>query len=344
MIILHLDMDAFFAAVEERDNPRFAGMPIVVGADPKGGRGRGVVSTANYEARKYGIRSAMPISWAWRSNPKAIFLPVDMKRYAAVSRRIMPILAKYATEMEQVSIDEAYLELRVTSDESASRIAKKIKKEIWEKERLTCSVGIGPNKLVAKISSDHQKPDGLTVVHLNEVQNFLDSKPADIIPGIGPKTYSRLRALGIETIADLRKITKEKLIEMFGVHGEHIYKMARGQDERLVIEEREIKSVGRQTTFGVDIRRPTLIIETASALLEEVFEELAEEGLAGRTLTVIVRYSNFETHTSQETLKHSVSPSLSLREAKKLTLKLLLPYLGKRPVRLVGVRISGFKK
>lgn len=331
-------MDAFFAAIEERDNPRFRGKPIVVGADPREGRGRGVVSTANYEARKYGIRSAMPISWAWRANPDAVFLPVDMKRYAAVSRKIMPMLKKHAKRMEQVSIDEAYLELRVTNYESAARVAKKIKKETWEKERLTCSIGIGPNKLVAKIASDHKKPDGLTVVQPSKVQKFLGSKPASVIPGVGPKTYAKLLNIGIETIGDLRKVGKEKLVELFGANGEYIWRLSRGQDTRPVVEEREIKSVGRQTTFQKDIRDSRPVVEAATGLLEETFQELEERSLKGKTLTVMVRYSGFETHTSQE----SKDEPLTFEEAKRLVLKLLLPYFTGREIRLVGVRVSNW--
>lgn len=338
-LILHLDMDAFYAAVEERDNPQFRGKPVVVGADPKEGRGRGVVSTANYEARKYGIRSAMPISWAYRVNPNAIFLPVDMKRYVAVSEKIMPILKRYSEKMEQVSIDEAYLELRTDNIHQAAEVAKEIKKEIWKKEKLTCSIGIGPNKLIAKIASDYKKPNGLTVVQPEEMQSFLDPKPANVIPGVGPVTYAKLREIGVETIGDLRKITKEKMGMMFGVNGEYIWHMAKGQDTRPVVEEREIKSVGRQTTFLYDVRESGVIVDVAVKLLEEIFEELQEKGFVGKTLTVMVRYSGFETHTSQK----SIDEPLTLEKAKKLAIKLLLPYLGKRPVRLIGVRISNFR-
>lgn len=347
-VVLHLDMDAFFAAIEERDNPRFRGLPIVVGASPNGGLGRGVVSTANYEARKYGIHSAMPISWAYRACPTAIFLPVDMTRYIAVSQRIMLIARKYAGQMEQVSVDEAYIELRGTSyplrqsaseaSESASQRANEIKKEIWKKERLTCSIGIGPNKLIAKIASDFKKPDGLTIVSAKGGQDFLDPMPVRVIPGIGPKTEKTLGDWGIKLVRDFRKVDKQKLVDKFGVHGEHIWKLAHGIDEREVEENREAKSVGRQTTFEKDIKGSGPIIETAFTLLEEVFAELKQRGLSGHTLTVVVRYAWFETHTSQEKLDHG----LSLREAKKLALKLLLPYLTGKAVRLVGVRISGF--
>lgn len=181
-MVLHVDMDAFFAAIEERDNPQFAGLPIVVGADPKEGRGRGVVSTANYQARRYGIKSGMPISWAYRAAPFAVFLPVDFGKYRKVSQNIMRILRKCGngSRFEQVSVDEGYLEIKDKQKEMSYKkgqeVATRIKKEIWKEERLTCSVGIGPNKLVAKIASNHNKPDGLTIIKPSRVQSFLGQK------------------------------------------------------------------------------------------------------------------------------------------------------------------------
>lgn len=341
-MILHLDMDAFFAAIEERDNPHLRGKAIVIGADPKDGFGRGVVSTANYEARKYGIHSAMPISWAYRANPNAIFLPVDMPRYKAVSQRIMGILKRYGTRIEQVSVDEAYIELndelRIMNYGEAQNIAVKIKQEIKDKEQLTCSIGIGPNKLIAKIASDHQKPDGLTIVQPGEAQVFLDQKPVRVLPGVGPKTYAVLnQEWGVKTVFDLRQIPKETLIEAFGKNGQWIWEIAQGIDERPIEEAQEIKSVGRQTTFPADTNNSQLIINTMFELLRETFEELQEQKLAGNTLTVIVRYAGFETHSSQETF----SSELNFEKAKQLALKLLLPYLGKnRKIRLVGIRIK----
>lgn len=345
-MVLHIDMDAFFAAIEERDNPRFRGQPIVVGADPMQGRGRGVVSTANYEARKYGIRSALPISVAWSLCPQAVFLPVDGKRYSQVSGRIMDILRGYAQKMEQVSVDEAYLEIndkfQMTNDKFTEGIAQKIKKDIWKQEKLTCSIGIGPNKLIAKIASGHKKPDGLIIVRPHEVQNFLDPKLASVLPGIGPKTYGVLQEKwGVESITDLCKVPEEELVRTFGKNGKWIWQIARGWDQRLVEEEREIKSIGRQTTFAEDTNDSRIIVKAIFGLLEETFQELKERGLEGKILTVIVRYAGFETHTSQKKLEYS----LGLRDAKKICLKLVLPYLdGGRKIRLVGVRIGSFKR
>lgn len=345
-VILHIDMDAFFAAIEERDNPRFRGQPIVVGADPKEGRGRGVVSTANYEARKYEIKSALPISVAWRLCPTAVFLPVDGKKYQKVSSHVMEIIRKYGEKMEQVSVDEAYLEVKRDTQNAkrnykkAEKIAKKIKEQIEKQERLTCSIGIGPNKLIAKIASGHKKPDGLTLVWPHEVQEFLDPKSGSVLPGIGPKTYGVLQEKwGAESVADLCKVPEEELVRVFGKNGKWIWQIAQGIDNRPVEEEREIKSVGRQTTFEKDTNDSRIIVKAIFELLEETFGELKDRGLEGKTLTVTLRYAGFETHTSQKKLEHS----LRLEDAKKLCLKLLLPYLdGGRKVRLVGVRVSDF--
>lgn len=349
-VVLHIDADAFFAAIEERDNPQFRGKPIVVGADPKGGFGRGVVSTANYEARKYGIRSAMPISWAYKACPQAIFLPCNFRRYGQVSDSVMNIVRGFGYKMEQVSVDEAYVEIRKTQNvkrlyETAVRVAGEIKKQIKIKERLTCSVGIGPNKLIAKIASDFKKPDGLTAVEPQNVQRFLDPMSVRVLPGIGPKTAETLNQMGVVTIKDLRRTYLYKLVDRFGVHGEHIFTMARGEDDRLVEEDHAVKSVGRQTTFERDTKDPRIIAGTVFGLLRETFDELetlASQGVAlrswgGRTITIIVRYAWFETHSSQSTAKRP----LTFDEAKKLSLKLLLPYFNKRkPIRLVGVRIK----
>lgn len=334
MIILHIDMDAFFASIEERDNPELKGKPIVIGADPKGGKGRGVVSTANYPARKYGIHSAMPISRAYKLCPHAVFLRPNIEKYKKVSDSIMKILLKYSSLLEQVSIDEAYLGLEIGDYDKAVEIAEKIKKEIYEKERLTCSIGVAPNKLVAKIASDHQKPDGLTVVRPEEVERFLAKKPVSAIPGIGPKSEEILKKEGIFTIEDLRKLSLEHLIHLFGKRGVEIYHFARGKDDRPIVLEHERKSIGKQITFEEDIKSASQVIETALELLKEVFDEAKQENFDFSTLVVIVRYSDFETHTAQEKLK-----SKDFSTLKTVLLRLILRFVGKKKVRLVGVRV-----
>ena len=230
-------MDAFYAAVEERLNPELRGRPIVVGADPKAGAGRGVVTTASYAARKYGIRSAMPITRAWRlaeaarrrGEPEAVFLRGDRAVYREVSDRIMAIAARGADAFEEASIDEAFLDLSSLGDfERAAVHARAVKAEVVEREGLTCSIGIGPNKLVAKIASDFQKPDGLTVVRPEAVQAFLDPLPIRRIPGIGPKSEASLHERGIRTIAELRAVERTQLAEWFGKRGDEMAERARG--------------------------------------------------------------------------------------------------------------------
>ena len=338
-IIAHLDMDAFYAAIEERDNPQFSGKPIVVGADPKEGRGRGVVSTANYEARKFGIRSAMPISQAYRLAPKAIYLPPDIEKYQQVSEEILKILKSNAPNVEKASTDEFYLDLsHLKSYERAARVVAELRKGIEEEEELTASVGIGPNKIVAKTASGKNKPDGLTVVKPNQVLDFLAPLDIQEIPGIGPKTAQKFYAKRIKTIAELRKLNRKELNNLTGSFGEDLYDLARGKDERPIGEAQPVKSIGKQTTFEKDIADPKLIASTLLSLTHEVWEEAKTERFKAKIVTVTVRYENFETHTKAETQKEELK---EFNQLKKIVLKLLLPFLNwRRRVRLVGIRLS----
>jgi DNA polymerase IV (DinB-like DNA polymerase) len=333
-------MDYFFAQIEERENPQFKGKPVVVGADPKGGRGRGVVSTANYEARKYGIKSGMPISKAYQFCPNAIFLPVNIELYEKVSDKIMEIVKKYSPVCEIVSLDEAYLDISFCKNwKEAENLGTKLKREIFEKEKLTCTVGIGPNKTIAKLAAEKAKPNGLRVVKPDEVEKFLDPLDIDDLPGIGPKTAEKLRKIGINKIFELKKISKEKLKEMFGKVGERIWERARGIDEEPVSPEEIIKSIGRQITFERDTRNPRLIFGTFEKLIKEVYDELIENNFSFRTITVICRYKGFETHTKSKTLKESSKDfEILKRESKKLLLKFFLE--NKKPIRLIGLRVK----
>jgi DNA polymerase IV (DinB-like DNA polymerase) len=339
-IILHIDMDYFFAQIEERENPQFKGKPVVVGADPKEGKGRGVVSTANYEARKYGIKSGMPISKAYQLCPNAIFLPVHIELYEKISEEIMGIVKKYSPVYEIVSLDEAYLDISFCKNwKEAENLGKKLKKEIFEKEKLTCTVGIGPNKTVAKLAAEKAKPDGLKVVKPDEVEKFLDPLDVDELPGIGPKTAEKLRKIGVNKIFELKKLSKEKLKEMFGKVGERIWEGARGIDEEPVSPEEVIKSIGRQITLERDTRDAKLIFGTFEKLIKEVYEELMQNNFSFKTITVICRFKNFETHTKSKTLKKPMQDfEIFKKESKKLLLKFLIE--NKKPVRLIGVRIS----
>lgn len=346
-------MDAFFAAVEERENPRFKGLPIVVGADPKEGLGRGIVSTANYKAREYGIHSAQPISTAWRlsekaakqGKPRAVFLPPNFDTYSRVSEEIMAIVHKYVSVVEEASIDEAYLDLSfVGSYEKAVEICRQIKTEINEKERLTASVGIGPNKLIAKIASDYQKPDGLTVVKEEESEKFLEPLPIIKLPGIGPKTETKFHALGIKTIKDLKKFTKKELQEMLGKWGIELYEKARGRDESPLIEHWVPKSIGEQETFEKDTLNPDFIFSRLKALCQNVFKRFSESGFRGfRTITITVRFADFQTKTRSHTL---AAPANDFQTLHFEATKLLMPFLDRREnpkrklIRLIGVKVE----
>jgi len=343
-IILHLDMDYFFAQIEERENPQFKGKPVVVGAEPFGGKGRGVVSTANYEARKFGIHSGMPISRAYKLCPQAIFLPVNMRLYVKVSGEIMEIIKKYSDIWEISGLDEAYLDVSFAGDfENAEKLAMKIKKEIFEKEKLTATIGIGPNKMIAKIAAAQKKPDGLQIVKRKDVSDFLDLLDIEELPGIGPKTAKQLCDVGINKIGELKKAEKNYLTDAFGKWGEGIYWSARGIDESPVVSEYEIKSVGREHTFFKDTRDPEIIFQTFDDLIGEVFKEIKENNFRFRTITVVCRFSGFETHTKAKTLaKDTGNYDILKTESKKLLLRFLLENL--KPVRLVGIRVKISKR
>jgi len=352
-IIIHLDMDAFYAAVEERRAPELRGQPIVIGADPKGGQGRGVVATASYAARNYGIRSAMPINRAWRlaeaarrrGEPATVFLRGDHALYREVSGRIMALAAAGADAFEEASIDEAYLDISSVEDfQRAEAHARSVKALILEREGLTGSVGIGPNKLVAKIASDFRKPDGLTVVPPGAVQAFLDPLSVRKIPGIGPKSEVLLRARGIQTIAELRALEPARLAEWFGKWGEEMHERARGISESPVSNEWERKSVGEQETFERDTLEAPFILERARVLAGGVFERMLADGFRGfRTVTVTVRFENFVTVSRSLT---AGDPLATLEALGATAHRLLAPFFDEREnprgrkIRLIGVRVE----
>jgi DNA polymerase IV (DinB-like DNA polymerase) len=339
-VIFHVDMDQFYAAIEEREHPEFKGKPVVVGADPKEGKGRGVVSTCNYEARKYGVRSGMPISRAWKLCPEAIYLQPNYKLYIQTSSRIMTILRKYADKFEQWGLDEAFLDVssKISNLEEARRLAEAIKREILEKEKLTCSVGVGHNKLVAKIASDFEKPDGITVVEESDVERFLAPLSVRKLLWVGKKTERKLNAMGIKTIGDLAAFDVAVLTERFGIMGAQYHFSARGMDNSEVAEKGVVKSVSRETTFEEDTSDFGLILETLDTLSQDIQEELVEHKLLFKTATIKIRYENFETHTRGKTLPFFTN---NLHSLQKTTKELIQPYLNKtRKIRLVGVRAS----
>ena len=344
-IVMHIDMDAFFASAEERENPELKGKPLVIGADPKGGKGRGVVSTASYAARKYGIRSGMPISRAWKMCPgqpagPCIYLPVNFELYTRISSNIMEIIRKHGDAFEPGGIDEAYIEVtgKAGSWEKALEIAEKIKREIKEKEKLTCSVGMGPNKLIAKIASDFRKPDGLTLVRSEDVLAFLRPLEPRKLPGIGPKTDAVLKGMDITSIGKLRRLRKDQLAGTFGKFGADMWEMVRGIDNSPLIESWEPKSIGRQITFERDTKDKALLHKTLEKMAEEIKEQLLAERYLFRTVTLIVRYENFDTHDKSRSMK---VPSDDVAVAVGIANELLKPFLeDSRKIRLIGLRVS----
>ncbi len=350
-IIAHVDMDAFYASVEMHHNPALRDKPVVVGADPKEGRGRGVVEAASYAARRYGIRAAMPISRAWKLSEAArrrgeepvVFAHGNRRLYVEMSRRVMAILAPAGDAFEEASIDEAYLDLSsLGSLEAAAERARALKREIFDREGLTCSVGLGPNKLVAKIASDFKKPDGLTVVTADDVQAFLDPMSIRVIPGIGPKTEAELNERGIHTVRDLRALELAQLAGWFGRWGEDLHAKARGLSDSAVSNEWEPKSVGEQETFEVNSLDADFILRRVRALATEVFTRLQAQGFrACRTVTITVRFAYFRTVTRSQTSREEIASAEALYTA---AAGLFTPFFDAREnprgtkIRLVGVR------
>jgi DNA polymerase IV (archaeal DinB-like DNA polymerase) len=337
-----VDMDAFFAAVEEVYNPQFQGQPIVVGADPKGGRGRGVVSTANYKAREFGIQSAMPISRAWRACPTAIFLPVNGALYYQVSGRVMGLLRAYTPSIEQVGVDEAYLDMsHVGNFSRAEHIAKKLKAAVQKQEGVTCSVGVAPNKLVAKIASDFKKPNSITVVRPARVQRFLSVLPVRKLPGVGPKAAEALKRVGIGSVGELAVLTRAQAQELFGKRANFLYNAARGVDERPVLQAYGRKSLGEEHTFEKDTADYNELIQTLYGTVGSVTASLTEEGAWFRTATVVVRFADFTTHTKS----YSEDFPNDVEYVRTTALKMVWPFLqAKKKIRLIGFRASNLTK
>lgn len=331
-------MDCFYAAVHMRDDPHLQGKPVVIGGRPEG---RGVVAAASYEARKFGIHSAMPSSRAIRLCPDVIFIPPDFRRYSRESEKIFAIYREITPLVQAVSIDEAYLDVTDHLGEagSATAVAKEIRRRVREERGLTVSVGAGPNRLVAKIASDFKKPDGLTVVPPHKVQAFLDPLPVRRLHGVGPATERVLVEMGAQTIADLRDMALEVLIGRFGIkHGQMLWEFARGIDDRAVETHQERKSLGTENTYVKDLGSLAEMEEEVGRMAEEVALSLARKELAGCTVTLKVRYADFTTVTRSRTFTIPVYGSAAIAAcAKDLLRKTEAP---SRPVRLLGVTAS----
>jgi DNA polymerase IV (DinB-like DNA polymerase) len=363
-VIFHVDLDAFYASCEIRRNPDLKGLSVIIGADPKEGKGRGVVMTASYEARKFGVRSGMPISRAYKLCPQGIYIHPDMKYYKEMSDAIMKILRPYADDddeelmeenneglqeipkkFEQWGFDEAFLDVtqKVKEVSDPTVLAMKIKNEIFNKLRLTCSVGIGPNKQVAKIASDFKKPDGITLVSPEEVQAFLDPLSVDKIIGIGPKTKKILNnKLNIRTIAELADFPARELNKIFGKMGIYIHNIARGIDNSPVRSGYERKSLGSEITFDQDVEDFTSIYKALEMIIERLHKSLIKHNWFYQTCVIKIRFQNFNTYTRQKKLK---IPTNNRKLALKVGKQLLKEFEGdNRKVRLLGFRFTSLSK
>jgi DNA polymerase-4 len=341
--ILHLDLDAFFCAVEENQNPDLRGKPFAVGGKPNE---RGVVASCSYAARKFGVRSAMPMSRALRLCPGLLIVPGRHRLYSEASRQVMERLGKLTPLLEQISIDEAFLDISDLSD-APERIARGLQAGIRAELGLPSSIGIAPNKLVAKIATEVGKkaakgnspPFALTIVPAGKEAEFLSPLPADMLWGVGPKTSARLSELGIHTIGDIARWPEEELIRLFGENGREMAKHARGQDDRPVVTERETKSISQEVTFSRDVRDDQSLEKTLLEMSDEVGRRLRKNNLAGTTIKLKIRWPDFTTLTRQVTLPNTTNQGSEIAE----TALGLLRKVRKsgQAVRLIGVGVSG---
>ena len=339
-VIFHVDLDAFYASVEQREDPTLRGVPLVIGADPNGGKGRGVVVACTYEARKRGLHSGQPISRAYRLCPDGVYVRPNLELYAQVSADVMNRLRKYADKLEQVSIDEAFLDVTKRCQTLAPvELARHIKAELKEREELTCSIGIAPNKSVAKIASDYQKPDGLTYVDPERVKEFLSPLPVSRISGIGTKTEASLNRLGIRTIGDLAKYSPRALYKQFGKTAVWLWAIANGEERVEVQENYEMKSIGGEHTFDDDTDDWEAVDRQLLALVEYVHKRLIEANMEFRTVGLKIRFTGFETYTRERTLRFASNDKGPIMA----TVQELTGEFRSHPkkVRLVGVRLSG---
>ncbi len=340
--IIHVDMDAFYASVEQLDNPDLIGKAVIVGGDPKQ---RGVVSAASYEARKFGVHSAMPMSQAVRICPKAIVLPVRMKRYAELSHQIHAIFEKFTPQIEPISLDEAFLDVAGSLQlfGSAKKIGLDIKHQIKEQLGLVASVGIAANKFLAKLASDLDKPDGFVVIDEENKQQILDPLPVSNIWGVGKVTEKALKSKGINTIGQLRKAPIDTLRSIFGDQAPHMLRLAQGIDNREVESSREAKSISSEQTFATDITDKNILLNVLLNQVEDVAQRLRLNDLKARTITLKLRYDDFRTVTRSNTFDHPTNTTKTLwQEAEAIFLKWHKKSAG--ALRLLGFGTSGLKK
>lgn len=340
--IIHIDMDAFFAAVEIRDNPKLKGKPIIIGSDPRQTGGRGVVSTCSYEARAFGVHSAMSSKEAYERCPQAVFISGNYEKYKTAGLEIRAIFKRYTDLIEPMSIDEAYLD--VTENKlgikSAVKIARLIQQDIWQELRLTASAGVSYNKFLAKMASDYQKPHGLTVILPDQAQDFL--KPMDIAKfhGVGKKTVERLHEMGIYTGADLLDVSEVTLIDRFGRLGYELYRKARGIHNSPVKSDRIRKSIGKEKTYGKILQVEEDIKKEMTLLSEKVAHNLSQQGKAGKIIILKIRYADFSTLTRRKSLPQATQDASQISQtALQLYEKLAEKEKG---IRLLGITVTGF--
>jgi len=342
--IFHVDLDAFYVSAEVREDPKLQGLPVVVGADPEGGRGRGVVVACSYEARKFGLRSGMPISRAYRLCPNATYLRPNWGFYERASEEVMATLKGFADRFEQASIDEAFLDVssKALDADSAKRVALEIKRTVKERHGLTCSVGVAPNKSAAKIASDRNKPDGLTVIPFDGIAGYLAPLSVGVVPGIGPKTQEFLKGKGVQTIGELQKLDGKQLLSWFGKNGVWLWGVIHGEESVEVKQQEMPKSLSVERTFKDDVSDfPTVKREAADAA-SELVRRVKAARLAYRVAGVKIRFQGFETHTREKTLVSHTDSEEALRE---IVGALLDEFEATgRAFRLVGVRVSDLQR
>ncbi|MBI3841338.1 MAG: DNA polymerase IV [Thaumarchaeota archaeon] len=342
--VLHVDLDAFYVSAEVREDPELKGLPVVVGADPEGGKGRGVVVACSYEARKLGLRSGMPISQAYRLCPQAKYLRPDWGLYERVSEEVMLTLKGLADKFEQSSIDEAFLDVssRASDGESARRLALEVKKAIREKHGLSCSIGVAPNKSSAKIASDRNKPDGLTVVPFGNIRGFLGPLPVGVVPGIGSKTQEFLKEKGILTIGQLQQVDGRQLLAWFGKNGVWLWGVVQGEENTEVRQQEMPKSLSVERTFKEDVDDFGKVRAAAAEASSELMRRVKSSGLSYRVGGVKIRFRGFETHTREKTM---VSQTQSEQALQEVVDGLLDEFEARgKPVRLIGVRVSRLQR
>jgi DNA polymerase IV len=338
--IIHVDMDAFFASVEQRDDPSLGGKPVAVG----GAGGRGVVAAASYEARAFGVRSAMPSARALRLCPDLVFVRPRFDAYRAVSRQIRGIFRRYTALVEPLSLDEAYLD--VTEDlkgiGSATRIAELIRRQIREETGLTASAGVSYNKFLAKLASDQNKPDGLCVIRPGDGARFVASIPVRRFHGVGPRGAEKMARLGIETGVDLAAKDIAFLRQHFGSFADYLYRAARGIDLRQVRADRPRKSIGAERTFGEDISSGSQLREVLDRIADTVWDRIASAGARGRTVTLKLRYADFRTLTRARSVPHPIAGKAEFAGLGHALLEELLPL--EQPARLMGLTLSALER